>query len=212
MREQEQFYAEANTGYLAWRLKTVQRTTYDGFRRRSRNDFQDSPTTQRETLLIGGQLFGEECREALSTIQHSTDQSVVITSSVLDVFQRFLDTPGLVRICIDYFILFEIFQNWILLNAKHTSLTCIWPLCFCLKIEQDFSMMFGAEVSGQFPAKWPSYFKDKVIAECQSLPRSLHVEELLAFDTEAENDFGKYGQFFCVKNTQIAKSSKTKLK
>ncbi|KAK1890988.1 Co-chaperone protein HscB like [Dissostichus eleginoides] len=169
----EHYYdPDANTGYLAWRLKTVQRNTYDGFRGRSRPNFKDGPTTERESLLIGEQLFGEECREALSIIRHSTDKAVVkdkmratfeyrqklihdqdATSSVLDVFHRFLDIPEL--------------------------------------IDQDFSMMFGDEVSRKFLAKWPSYFKNKVIAECQSLPSNLHVEELLAaFDPETENDFG----------------------
>ncbi|KAI9517715.1 hypothetical protein NQZ68_000883 [Dissostichus eleginoides] len=169
----EHYYdPDANTGYLAWRLKTVQRNTYDGFRGRSRPNFKDGPTTERESLLIGEQLFGEECREALSIIRHSTDKAVVkdkmratfeyrqklihdqdATSSVLDVFHRFLDIPEL--------------------------------------IDQDFSMMFGDEVSRKFLAKWPSYFKNKVIAECQSLPSNLHVEELLAaFDPKTENDFG----------------------
>ncbi|XP_029918844.1 uncharacterized protein LOC115367312 [Myripristis murdjan] len=169
----EHYYdPEANTGYLAWRLKTVQRNTHDGYRGRSRSDFQDSPTTQWESLLVGEQVLGEECREALSIIRHSTDKSVVkekmkatfeyrqklvhdqdATSSVLDVFPRFLDIPGL--------------------------------------IDQDFSMMFGDEVSGKFLAKWPSYFKPKVIAESQSLPSSLYVDELrAAFDPETENDYG----------------------
>lgn len=62
-----------------------------------------------------------------------------------------------------------------------------------LQIDQDFSMMFGDEVSGKFLAKWPSFFKQKVIKECQSLPPNQYVEELLAaLDPEAENDFGKY--------------------
>ncbi|KAI9533059.1 hypothetical protein NQZ68_026612 [Dissostichus eleginoides] len=111
----EHYYdPDANTGYLAWRLKTVQRNTYDGFRGRSRPNFKDGPTTERESLLIGEQLFGEECREALSIIRHSTDKAVVkdkmratfeyrqklihdqdATSSVLDVFHRFLDIPEL---------------------------------------------------------------------------------------------------------------------
>ncbi|KAF3851823.1 hypothetical protein F7725_005178, partial [Dissostichus mawsoni] len=77
-------------------------------------NFKDGPTTERESLLIGEQLFGEECREALSIIRHSTDKAVVkdkmratfeyrqklihdqdATSSVLDVFHRFLDIPEL---------------------------------------------------------------------------------------------------------------------
>lgn len=62
-------------------------------------------------------------------------------------------------------------------------------------------MMFGDEVSGKFLAKWPSYFKPKVIAESQSLPSSLYVDELrAAFDPETENDYGKYGQFFSIQN------------
>ncbi|MEQ2293747.1 hypothetical protein AMECASPLE_036650 [Ameca splendens] len=107
-----------------------------------RPNFQDSPTTPRESLLVGGQLFGGECREALSVIGHSTDNSVVkekmratfeyrqklvhdpnASSSLLDVFPRFLDTPGL--------------------------------------IDQDFSMMLGDDVSERFLTKWPSYFKEK---------------------------------------------------
>nr|XP_046232400.1 uncharacterized protein LOC124052326 isoform X2 [Scatophagus argus] len=162
----------ANTGYLAWRLKTVQRNTNDGFHRSSRPNFKDSPTAQRESLLTGEQLFGEECREALSVIRHSTDNCVIkekmratfeyrqkvvhdkdAASSVLDVFPRFLDIPGL--------------------------------------IEQDFSLMFGNEVSGRFLAKWSSYFKNKVITECQNLPSNLYVEELLtAFDPLTENKSG----------------------
>ncbi|XP_071357586.1 uncharacterized protein [Trachinotus anak] len=58
-------------------------------------------------------------------------------------------------------------------------------------IDQDFSMMLGDEVSGRFLAKWPSYFKHKVIKESQSLPSDLHVEELrAASDPEAENECG----------------------
>ncbi|XP_076153829.1 uncharacterized protein LOC143137422 isoform X2 [Alosa pseudoharengus] len=169
----EHYYdPDANTGYLAWRLKTVQRNSFDGSHRRSRPDLQDSPTTYRESLLTSQQLFGEECREALSVIRYSTDHSVVkermratfeyrqklvhdqdATSTVLDVFPRFLDVPGL--------------------------------------IDQDFSMMFGEEISGKFLAKWPSFFMQKVITECQSLPSNMHVEDLLAaFDSDAENDFG----------------------
>lgn len=128
---QEHYYdPQANTGYLAWRLKTVQRNTYDGFRECSRPDFQDSPTTQRESLLTGDQLLGEECREAVSIMRHSTDKSVVkekmrvtfdyrqklvhnqdATASVLDVFPRFLDTAGLVGICRDYYFYCKLFEN-----------------------------------------------------------------------------------------------------
>ncbi|XP_078797761.1 uncharacterized protein LOC111946938 isoform X2 [Oryzias latipes] len=63
----EHYYdPDTKTGYLAWRLKTVQRNTNVGAHLRSRPDYQESPRTKRDSLLIDGQLFGEECREALS--------------------------------------------------------------------------------------------------------------------------------------------------
>ncbi|KAL3983373.1 beta-galactosidase [Sarotherodon galilaeus] len=160
----ERYYdPEANTGYLAWRLKTVQRNTYDGASGCPRPNFQDSPTTRRESLFVSGELFGEECREALSVIRHSTDRSVVkekmkttfeyrqklvhdpnATSSILDVFPRFLDTPGL--------------------------------------IDQDFAMMLGDEASGRFLTKWSSYFKQKSSQKAKVFQAS--------FDPEASNDWG----------------------
>ncbi|XP_008431051.1 uncharacterized protein LOC103478781 [Poecilia reticulata] len=169
----EHFYdPEANTGYLAWRLKTVQQNTFDGAHGSPKQNFPDGPTTERGSLLVSGQLFGEECVEALSVIRHSTDESVIkekmratfeyrqkmvhdpdATSSVLDIFSRFHDTPGL--------------------------------------IDQDFSMMLGDEVSGRFLSKSSSYFKPKVIAESQSLPSTPSVEELRAsFDPEPSNHCG----------------------
>ncbi|XP_072532560.1 uncharacterized protein [Salminus brasiliensis] len=104
-----------NTGYLAWRIKTVQRNTSVGYRSYSKPSHQDSPKSRRETLLSGEQLFGDDCREALSTIRHSTDESIIkermratfqyrqklvydedASVSILDVFPRFLDIPGLI--------------------------------------------------------------------------------------------------------------------
>ncbi|KAJ7989843.1 hypothetical protein DPEC_G00308690 [Dallia pectoralis] len=111
----EHYYdPEGNTGFISWRIKTVQRHTLASWRRPSKNVLQDGPKTRRESLLTCQQLFGEECREAISTIRHSSDESVVkekmratfqyrqkmvgdcdASSSVLDVFPRFLDVPGL---------------------------------------------------------------------------------------------------------------------
>nr|XP_055074954.1 uncharacterized protein LOC129454451 [Misgurnus anguillicaudatus] len=64
------------------------------------------------------------------------------SATVLDVFLRFLDIPGL--------------------------------------IDQDFTMMFGEEVSGRFLAKWPTYFKPRLLADCKNWPSYEHVEELLS--------------------------------
>ncbi|KAI4901824.1 hypothetical protein NFI96_033813 [Prochilodus magdalenae] len=74
----EHYYdSGGNTGYLAWRIKTVQRNTSVGYRSYSKPSHQDSPKSRRVTLLSGEQLFGDDCREALSTIRHSTDESII---------------------------------------------------------------------------------------------------------------------------------------
>ncbi|XP_058264609.1 uncharacterized protein LOC131365970 [Hemibagrus wyckioides] len=46
-------------------------------------------------------------------------------------------------------------------------------------IEQVFTMMFGEEVSGRPLAKWPTYFKPRILADCKYLISNEHVEELL---------------------------------
>lgn len=114
--KKEHYYdPEGNTGFISRRIKTVQRNTFAGLRGRSKTVLQDGPKTRRESLSTCQQLFGEECKEAISTIRHSSDESVVkekmratfqyrqkmvgddASSSFLDVFPRFLDVPGLVR-------------------------------------------------------------------------------------------------------------------
>ncbi|MEQ2223620.1 hypothetical protein ILYODFUR_038424 [Ilyodon furcidens] len=52
-------------------------------------------------------------------------------------------------------------------------------------------MMLGDDVSERFLTQWPSYFKEKVMAESKSLPSSPCVEELRAsFDPELTDDYG----------------------
>ena len=113
---QEHYYdPHSGQGYLAYRLKTVQRNTTSDFKRSSKSADQHGPKTLRETST-SEQLSGDECREAMSAMKHSADQPVVRekmkatfkhrqsmlhdpdqSSVILDHFPRFLDTPGLVR-------------------------------------------------------------------------------------------------------------------
>ncbi|XP_059203458.1 uncharacterized protein LOC131982881 [Centropristis striata] len=64
------------------------------------------------------------------------------SSTVLDVFPRFLDITGL--------------------------------------IDQDFTMMFGEEVSGRFLAKWPTFFKPRILTDCKKLTSNEHIEDCLS--------------------------------
>ncbi|KAK7899561.1 hypothetical protein WMY93_020414 [Mugilogobius chulae] len=156
----EHFYDyQSGSGYLAWRLKTVQRNSKENFKR-LKTTFLEGPKSPRQIRSSVQQLSGDECKEAMSMMRHSADSKVVkekmmvtfqhrqkmlqdpaAASSVLDHFPRFLDTPGL--------------------------------------IDQDFIMLFGEEVSGKFLSKWPTFFKPRVVAECKNLPANAHVSELL---------------------------------
>ncbi|KAI9517827.1 hypothetical protein NQZ68_000996 [Dissostichus eleginoides] len=167
---QEHFYDhQSASGYLAWRLKTVQRNSAQEIEK-SKVSFQGGPKTHRSMHSPVRQLSGDECNEAMSVMRHSSDITLVqdkmkatfqqrqkvfqdraTASTVLDLFPRFLDTSGL--------------------------------------IEQDFTMLFGEEVSGKFLAKWPTFFKPRIIADCKNLPGSLHVDELL-LSAQQESDDG----------------------
>lgn len=115
--QQEHFYDhQSGSGYLAWRLKTVQRNSAQDSKK-SRTTFQEGPKTPRSIRSDEKQLTGDECREAISVMKHSSDTTLVknkmkatfqyrqkmvqdpdTASTVLDLFPRFLDTPGLVNI------------------------------------------------------------------------------------------------------------------
>lgn len=151
----EHFYdAEGNSGYIAWRLKTVQRNN-----RCSRTTSDDKcerrgPRTERECSTTEKQLEGDRCQEAISFLKHCSDPEQVTakmkstfqyrqkmihdpekSSSVLSLFPRFLDTKGLVL--------------------------------------QDFELLFGVETASKLLEKWDSNLKQKVIQEAKNLTQSL---------------------------------------
>lgn len=115
---QEHFYdQQSGSGYLAWRIKTIQRKNTSQSRRSSTNKtYEDSLKRKREVPCTYKQLIGEECHEAISFLKHSTDESAIKekmratfqyrqtlvqdqqgSSTVFDVFPRFLNITGLVR-------------------------------------------------------------------------------------------------------------------
>ncbi|KAI2668483.1 Phosphoribosylaminoimidazole-succinocarboxamide synthase [Labeo rohita] len=150
----EHFYdAEGNSGYIAWRLKTVQRNN-----RCSRTTSDDKcerrgPRTERVSSPTEKQLEGDRCQEAISFLKHCSDLEQVTakmkstfqyrqkmiqvpekSSSVLSLFPRFLDTKGLVL--------------------------------------QDFELLFGVETASKLLEKWDCTLKQKVIQEAKNLTQS----------------------------------------
>ncbi|KAJ8401607.1 hypothetical protein AAFF_G00379240 [Aldrovandia affinis] len=146
----EHFYDGQNgTGYLAWRLKTVQRKTFHRGGGEQRPTVSRGPNFERQTHL-GEQLQGEVCKEAILYMAQCTEQEQVFlkmrqtfqyrqqlvhdpqqTGTVLSTFTRLLDTKGLVN--------------------------------------QDFTLLFGLETSCKLLENWDSSFKAKVIKEARSL-------------------------------------------
>ncbi|XP_055749445.1 uncharacterized protein LOC129830770 isoform X1 [Salvelinus fontinalis] len=169
----EKYYdAASGSGYLTWRIKTVGRNTSCKTKKRTKPTYQNGPKAQRSCPSAVEQLSGDECREAISVLQHTTTNESLVrekmmatfqyrqevvhdpekSSTVLDVFPRFLDTTGL--------------------------------------INQDFTRLFGEVVSGTFMTKWPTFFKPRVIADCKTLPFSEPVEDLLSSAQHESNDYG----------------------
>lgn len=165
----EQYYdPRSGLGYLAYRLKTVQRNSGNHCKGTSKLVYQDGPKTLRE-ISSSEQLLGDECAEAISLMKHTTDTTVIKermratlkyrqnfihdpekSSSIINYFPRFLDTPGL--------------------------------------IDQDFTLLFGDDISSKFISKWPTYYKPRIIANCKNLRFGAHVDDVLF--GQQESDYG----------------------
>ncbi|XP_039623947.1 uncharacterized protein LOC120538626 [Polypterus senegalus] len=75
----EHFYDPASgSGYLAWRLKTVQRnTTINSKSGKQAPESSGGPQVEWRPVTSGRQLTGDECCEAISILNHSSDEIVV---------------------------------------------------------------------------------------------------------------------------------------
>lgn len=52
-------------------------------------------------------------------------------------------------------------------------------------------MMFGEEISGKMLARWPTFFKPRILADCKNLHSNVHVDDLLSAQQNS-NESGKY--------------------
>ncbi|KAM4573857.1 uncharacterized protein PAE49_008565 [Odontesthes bonariensis] len=117
----EHFYdGESGSGYLAWRLKTIQRkSTLSEGRRSSCQLTGGGPTARRDASFNPEVTLSEEqCKEAISFMKYSSDEAAIKnkmkmtfddrrkmvldenrSSDVLTEFPRFRDVKGLVADC-----------------------------------------------------------------------------------------------------------------
>ncbi|KAK0152648.1 hypothetical protein N1851_005830 [Merluccius polli] len=164
------FDAESNEGYIAWKLKNMQRELSSGSRRSSSSRDPSSnrgPEFERD-VTTEHQLEGDQCREAISLLKHSTDEEQIHmkmkqtfqhrqkivhdpkkSCTVLKVFPRFLDTKGLVL--------------------------------------QDFQLLFGEEISTKLLEKWGT-LKPKIIKESKNLTKTPVLNSLIRSAEENQDE------------------------
>ncbi|KAI2646880.1 N-acetyldiaminopimelate deacetylase [Labeo rohita] len=164
----EHYYdGESGTGYLAWRIKTIQR----GLAKERRASFEGQgtsaeagsggPTIRRQSEFNPQTTLSEdECKEAIAFMSHSSDEDAIKKKMKLT---------------------FDYRRNMVLDPMQSSDTLTVFPRFKDIKglIEQDFVLMFGEGVSGKLLEKWTTAFKKKVIQQCKKLPSTSDLEELL---------------------------------
>ncbi|XP_048010270.1 uncharacterized protein LOC125244240 [Megalobrama amblycephala] len=178
----EHFYdPKSNQGYTSWRLKTVSRQSKPHSTRNARSSAtSDDEGSGGPTAHLEKQLEGDQCKEAISFMNHCTEKDQIFekmkltfkhrqqlihdaikSNTVFSVFPRFLDTKGLVL--------------------------------------QDFDIKFGTETASRLLEQWDS-LKPKVIAEAKTLTStciSTACLQLLRPMDKTRNMNGKGGTVTC---------------
>ncbi|XP_028668074.1 uncharacterized protein LOC114659647 [Erpetoichthys calabaricus] len=158
----EHFYdSQSGTGFLSWRLKTIQRKTRPRhIHENTENQNTGGPAMSRDTIYLEDQLQGDQCREAISLMNHSNNSQLVL----LKMRQTF-----------------QYRQCFVHDQEKSTILLKVFPRFLDIKglVLQDFSLLFGEETASKFLQKWSVAFKDKVIREARTLPSTPFLQKLL---------------------------------
>ncbi|KAI3367654.1 hypothetical protein L3Q82_026496 [Scortum barcoo] len=174
----EHFYdRESGSGYLAWRLKIIQRKSVISEGRRSPCQLTSGgPKARREALFSPEVALSEEqCREAMSFMKHSTDEAAIKQKMKLT---------------------FEFRCKMVLDGEKSSEVLTEFPRFKDIRglIEQDFILLFGEEIAAKFLERWPTTFKQKVIQQSKALPTSSDLEELIhcaeapSYEEEMDDD------------------------
>ena len=91
------------------------------------------------------------------------------------------------------------FENRVRIDRFMVSKTTLFPS----KIEQDFVELFGEATSNTFKERWPTAFKDKIIAQSKGLHRTAELQELIDVAESSDHvnsdreDMGKDLYIYC---------------
>ncbi|XP_056451866.1 uncharacterized protein LOC130386969 isoform X3 [Gadus chalcogrammus] len=168
----EHFYDSASsTGYISWRLKTVQRKIRQGSAVPPNSAICFSPggPNFQRTVHVERQLDGDACQKAMSLLNHTPDNSLIFQKiretflhrkklvndpgrsvDILSSFPRFLDTKGL--------------------------------------MDQDFTLLFDDDTSSRLLQKWDLFFKPNVIKEAKQLTSTPELRHLVQSAESPQGD------------------------
>ncbi|XP_078793026.1 uncharacterized protein LOC144981306 [Oryzias latipes] len=158
----EHFYdPESGTGYLAWRLKTIQRNSSSQSRRTPHQLAGGGPLARRNASFQSEiTLTEEQCKEAISFMKYSSDEDIIKQKMKMT---------------------FEYRHNMVHSKDKSSDVLTEFPCFKDIKglIEQDFILQFRDEVAAKFLERWPTVFKQKDIQQSKALPSSSNLEDLI---------------------------------
>ncbi|XP_039620886.1 uncharacterized protein LOC120536568 isoform X2 [Polypterus senegalus] len=144
----EHFYdPEKGTGFISWRLKTLSRKNP---KRVYLMSHETGGPSRRRKIEDTEQLDGDACREAISLLLHTADET--------EVRQKMKQT-------------FKHRQELVHNPERSTDILKIFPRFLEVKglVNQDFILLFNAETSAKLLEQWEMAFKPKVIEEAKSL-------------------------------------------
>ncbi|XP_063077937.1 uncharacterized protein LOC134467889 [Engraulis encrasicolus] len=167
----EHFYdAEKGTGYLAWRLKTISRATAKRPAKEPSVPKDQGPKWRRQATTLPEQLDGDYCREPISFLIHTPEEASVLEKMKMTLQYR----QDLVHDPQTRADVFKTFPRF--LDVKGL-------------VNEDFTLLFGAETSSKLLNKWDTTFKLKIIKEATQLTPSTDLCRLLkAAERHPESD------------------------
>ncbi|XP_051572165.1 uncharacterized protein LOC127451472 [Myxocyprinus asiaticus] len=167
----EHYYnAEDGSGYLAWRIKMLQKEGSEGRMKCPRQPQTGGPTADRDPYKLDSWLNDEcQCQEAIALMKHTADETVVKEKMRLTLAyrQKMLHDPIEASDIIPIFPRFMDIQGF---------------------IDQDFGLLFGDATSAKLLEKWSTNIKPQVIAQSRGLTQTSELQDLIqnAEATEVE--------------------------
>ncbi|KAE8278158.1 hypothetical protein D5F01_LYC23767 [Larimichthys crocea] len=101
-----------------------------------------------------------QCHEAIALMKHTTDEAIIKEK----MRQTFTHRQAMVHDPVKSSEIFTTFPRFLDIMGL---------------VEQDFSLMFGDDISPKFLEKWPTHYRQKVLEQSRGLTQTSDLEDLL---------------------------------